>query len=235
MSTDEVTTRDVVDDELHRKLDVIIEQTTPREEPPHDLLEVIATVLLGVAAVLTAWSVYQSSLWGGVQDTAMTNSVNETTASADLFQQADTTRSLDRTLFIELLTSRVCDEEAEGFDEFACEQINQNLSPEGFAAVEQWLDNDEFLPFGEEYEEVLYAAGNERSAQAEVFLAEADDANSTGDRYELATTLLTIVLFFAGVSIVVRWRSVRIALLVAASLFLLGAGVYLISLPLAPS
>jgi hypothetical protein len=107
--TDEGTVVAASDADLHPKLDLIIEQTKPKDSE-HDLLEVLATIILGVAAVITAWSVYQSSLWGGVQDTALTNSVNRTTESADLFQAADSTRSLDRTLFIELFTSGACDE-----------------------------------------------------------------------------------------------------------------------------
>jgi hypothetical protein len=102
-------------------------------------------------------------------------------------------------------------------------------------AFEQWLENDESNAFGDDYDAALYAPGEAAVEEAAVYFAEAEEANATGDRYELATTILTIVLFFAGISLVVRWRSVRIVLLAAAGAFLLGGAVYLLNLPLAPS
>lgn len=43
----------------------------PRDEvqaADHDPIELIATILLGLAAVVIAWATFQSALWGGRQD-----------------------------------------------------------------------------------------------------------------------------------------------------------------------
>ena len=116
-------------------------------------MDLSATALLGLAAVLIAWGSYQSTLWGGVQDRLLTESVNTTTQATDLLQQADTIRSLDQVLFVELFSSGVCDE---GADVAVCDQIFANMSTDGVEAVEGWLTNDDLAPFGEAYDEALY-------------------------------------------------------------------------------
>ena len=96
-------------------------------------LDLSATFLLGFAAVLIAWGSYQSTLWGGVQDRLLTESVNTTTQATDRLQQADTIRSLDQVLFVELFSSGVCEEEGDGA---ICDQIFANMSADGVEAVE---------------------------------------------------------------------------------------------------
>ena len=172
----------------------------PVEEPAersadqgHDNLEAAATVLLGLAALLIAWSVYQSGLWDGRQAAAQTMSVNTTTESVDELQIADTTKALDQTLFIEMFTSGSCDDE--GGDDFVCDQIFANMSPEGEAAVNAWFDNDDLVPVeSEAYLDALYAEGNELAEEGVRFFEEAGQANQNGDDYDLASTVLTLVV-----------------------------------------
>ena len=40
-----------------------------------DYVELVAAILLGLAAVVIAWSTYQAALWGGLQDEGYTESV----------------------------------------------------------------------------------------------------------------------------------------------------------------
>jgi hypothetical protein len=68
---------------------------------------------------------------------------------------------------------------------------------------------------------------------SEQFFDEAGEANENGDEFELASTILTIVLFFAGISVVIIDRRISWALLGVASLLLVGATAYVVSLPLA--
>lgn len=208
--------------------DAVEGEPAASSERQHDTLEVIATIMLGFAAVLIAVSTYQSALWGGEQDKATTSSVRFTTQSTDLFQEADSTFSLDQLLFIEVFTSGACDE---GGDDFVCEQIFANMSEPGVVAVEEWFDNDQLLPFdSDEYNDALYGEAQALADEADVQFARAAEANENGDQFELASTILTISLFFAGVSIVLHSRRVRITLLVVAGGFLIGGAISMATL-----
>jgi len=201
-----------------------------RDDTRSHQLDVVATILLGLAAVLVAWGAYQSSLWGGVQDRLLTESVNATTQATDLFQQADTTRALDQTLFIELFTSGACDHDETAF---ICEQIYANMSPEGTRAIEQWLENDDVAPFGDTYNNALYANGDDLLLEADNLFASANDANSNGDDYSLAVTLLTVTLFFAGLSVTIDAVRARVVLLITGFGFLAGGTIFMATLPFA--
>jgi hypothetical protein len=198
-----------------------------------DVTELVAALLLGLAAVTIAWSTYQSALWGGQQDEAYTESVREANNAVDLLQAADTIRTLDQSLFVGVLTSGVCDEGEQG-DEVACEQVLANMSDEGAAAVDEWLISSESKPFeSPAYLDTLYGQGEDAKLVSEQFFEEAGEANENGDNYELASAILTTVLFLAGISVVLDDGRIRWALLGAASLLLIGATTYVVSLPLA--
>ena len=178
--------------------------------------------------MLVAWGAYQSSLWGGVQDRLLTESVNATTQATDLFQQADTTRALDQTLFIELFTSGACDHDETAF---ICEQIYANMSAEGTRAIEQWLENDAVAPFGDTYNNALYANGDDLLLEADNLFASANDANSNGDDFSLAVSLLTVTLFFAGLSVTIDAVRARVVLLITGFGFLAGGTIFMATLP----
>lgn len=198
-----------------------------------DLVEIVAAVLLGLAAMAIAWSTYQAGLWGGQQDEAYTESVRAANNAVDLLQAADTVRTLDQSLFVEVLTSGVCDEGERG-DEVVCQRVLANMSPAGAAAVDEWLSSGDSNPFeSPAYLEALYGAGEAEKLVSAQFFEEGGAANENGDNYELASTILTAVLFFAGISLVVIGDAIRWTLLGIAGLLLIGATGYVASLPLA--
>jgi hypothetical protein len=198
-----------------------------------DLVEIVAAVLLGLAAMAIAWSTYQSELWGGQQDEAYTESVRAANNAVDMLQAADTARTLDQSLFVEILTSGVCGEGERG-DEVVCQRVLANMSPEGAAAVNEWLSSGDSNPFeSPAYVKALYGAGEAEQIMSEQFFEEGGEANENGDNYELASTILTAVLFFAGISLVVVGDAIRWALLGSAGLLLIGATGYIAGLPLA--
>jgi hypothetical protein len=70
-------------------------------------------------------------------------------------------------------------------------------------------------------------------AVSQQFFEEAGEANENGDDYELASTILTAVLFFGGISVVLDDTRIAWALLTGAGVLFIGASVYVASLPLA--
>jgi len=202
------------------------------DRPGYDMVEVAATVLLGVAAVAIAWATFQSGLWGGQQDEAYTESVREANNAVDLLQVADTVRAFDQSLFVEVLISGVCNGD-EPNDEAVCEQVLASMSDEGAAAIEEWLGSERAAsPFDSTtYLEALSTPAEEAKAASERLFAEGAAANENGDNYDLASTILTVVLFFAGIAAVLGDRRVSWALLATAGVLLIGAIAYMISLP----
>ena len=97
-----------------------------------------------------------------------------------------------------------------------------------------WLLNGDSSPFeSPAYLESLYGQGASELANSERFFEEAGKADDNGDNYEIAAMILTVVLFFAGISLVVRARGVTWALLGISGLLLIGTITYMTSLPLA--
>jgi hypothetical protein len=204
-----------------------------REGPDYDAVEIFAAVLLGLAAMAIAWSTYQSALWGGQQDEAYTESVREANNAVDQLQAADTIRTLDQSLFVEVLTSGVCSDGGQA-DDVACDQILSNMSDEGAVAVGRWLDGEVSNPFEDStYLEVLYGPGDAARLTSDEYFADGGAANQHGDNYELVTTILTAVMFFAGISLVIGGIRTRWALLAVATLLFLGSVAYGVSLPIA--
>jgi type II secretory pathway pseudopilin PulG len=208
------------------------DQQESDDKASHDVLEVIATVVLGIAITLIAWNALQSSLWSGEQAKATTDAVLTSNASNDSYQLADGIKTLDQLLFVEIFTSGVCDD-GENADDVACDQIVNNMSLPGQEALIAWFDNDELLPFDSEaYGVELYSEAEALDVESNDFVVAADQANTNADRYDTASTTLATVLFFAGISLVIAWRRLRIVLLGIASVILIGSAVYVATLPI---
>jgi hypothetical protein len=198
-------------------------------------------LLLGLVAVGIAFSSYQSSLWGGEQDKALTDSVLASNESVDLLQHGDTNLSSDQALFTVMLTSGDCGElgdlldldlDAVVDDFTSCGQIVLGLSLGGLEAVRVWQSNDELYPFStDEYLDYVYEDGEKAQEASSGFLEDAHKWNKNGDDYELASTFLTIALFFAGISFVFSRTAIRWSLLVGSTTVLVGSVAFLLSLP----
>jgi hypothetical protein len=197
------------------------------------VLEVVAAVVLGFAVLAIAWGSMQSALWGGQQASATTESVLLSNEANDRFQEADGIKTLDQVLFVEFLVT--CTEEGNTSTDFSCEQIVANLSDPGGEALDVWsASEDQFLVFDtDEYLDALYGEADVVSIESRAQFDLAAEANTNGDGYETASSAFATVLFFAGISLVISSGRVRRVLLGAATVSLIAAGGYLLSLPLA--
>jgi hypothetical protein len=192
-------------------------------------LEFFAAVVLGLAAIAVAWASFQSSLWGGIQDSKLTESVLVGNEATDAFQQGDTIQSLDQVLFVEYLTLTFS-----GGDPDLAEFVLSNMSPEGQAATAEWFESDLERPFDSEtYQNALYSTGLELQEDSAGLFEEAATANENADKYDLATTILALVLFFAGIATLISRREVTMALLGVSAVLLVGSVIYVLTLPTA--
>jgi len=176
-------------------------------------LDLVATILLAVATVLTAWSAFQSSQWGGVQAIAYSTAARERAES----NQAATLAGQETTIDVMLFTDWLAALHEEGdallpepyvpdpgqYSGFLFERFRPEFKP----AVHAWLAEDPLTdpaappsPFAmDEYvlasttESVRLDKASERSA------ALARVAIERKDRYVLATVMCASVLFFSGI------------------------------------
>jgi hypothetical protein len=84
-----------------------------------------------------------------------------------------------------------------------------------------------------QYRLAAAARANVLSNEADDLYQEGTDAKGNDDDYILSTVFFAAVLFFAGISLRVDWRRLRIAVLVFATAMLLGGLVFVITLPIA--
>ena len=196
-------------------------------------LDWVATALLALATVATAWSAYQSRQWTGEQAqgysraTAKRIAVNRESAVANRQLQ------IDVATFIQWVdaTARQ-DAELAGFYRA---RFREEFKP-AFAA---WLatqpltsPNAPRTPFAmpayrlatsEEADRLdLAAAADSETAKA---------ANERANNYMLAVVLFASSVFFAGMSAKLRTRNARITLLAIGGVLFLGTVVWLATLP----
>lgn len=196
--------------------------------------ELIASILLALATVATAWSGYQAARWGGVQATryaqASTARIESTRASTSGGQLVQ----IDVGLFTEFVNAF-----ADG-DEGRMEFYEQRFREEFVPAFDAWMATDPInnpeAPKGPfempQYVVHDFVRADELVLQAGAFFDEANEANETSDLYILNTVVLASVLFFAG--LIARFKSnlARYVILLAA-IAMLAVGVFnLFSLPI---
>ncbi len=209
-------------------------------------IELVATVFLAIATVLTAWSAFQSAKWSGVQAINFSAANAVRTESARASDLANTQRAVDVDTFVAWVSAVAAERGVapagrpyrpeEGTESgFLYDRFRDEFKP----AVEAWLATRPLLdpaapatPF--QMPEYQLAA----DAEAERLVQESEDrrdnalaANQRSDNYVLLTVLFASVLLFAGVSTKLRGRRAQQVLLVTAGVLLMGAAVTLVTFP----
>ncbi|MGA7758377.1 MAG: hypothetical protein WCA90_12325 [Ilumatobacteraceae bacterium] len=217
-----------------------------------DLFELLATVLLALAAVSTAWAGFQSAKWGGVQATNFSQAGAARTESVRFSTLAGQQSSVDVTTFFNWLEAVVDDIDrgdieaptdattyqptAQTLSGFTYERFRDEFRP----AVDAWLATNPFIEDGApatpfQMDEYRLAADEESERlllAAEDRASDAGDANQTSDNYVLTAVLFASALFFAALSSkLVRARFKTASLVIAATVFL-GTTIYVLSLPI---
>ena len=188
-------------------------------ETPHDRAEnrlsLFATIFLGLAATLTAFSAYQGALKDGEALAGYTESTSALTEANRLNAQATQIQTGDRQLFVEYATT--LQDDAPAAAETA-EYLITLMRPELVEAIEWWLATDEAVtPFdeidGNPYTLAELEQAEQKSAESATAFDEAAEADDTGDDFELATVLLAITLFFGGIATLFSRYAVSVSLL----------------------
>jgi len=173
-------------------------------------MELLSVMLLALIIVFTAWSAYQSTLWGGIQTFKLVdvNAANRQAAELNL-QQGQYTM-IDVMMFTEYVNAVNNDDQK--LSDFYFERFRPDFKP----AVQAWLDTNPFdnpnappHPFVmKEYKRTFAEQAEQKLKIAESKMDEAQQANQNSDNYVLFTVIYASILFLG--SIATKFSSVRL-------------------------
>jgi hypothetical protein len=203
---------------------------TRREER---LLELVATVILALATLGTAWSGYQATRWNGVQASDYVTASGSRVEATKAMTTAGQDRLFDSQVFSQWLNA------LHAGDQVLATLYEHRFREEFRPAFEAWLATHPFTnadaPPGPLYMPEYVSEAARRSAeledQAAAMFEVGQQANETSDQYVLNTVFLASALFLAGIAGRFEWRAARIAILVTSAIAL-GVGlVNIVRLP----
>ena len=178
-------------------------------------LELIATVLLALATVATAWSSYQASRWNAEQAKAAAgaNALRISSAKSDALANAET--QIDVATFTSWADAYARHETV--LADFYLERVRPEFKP----ALDAWIATKPLLnpkaprtPFVmPQYQVGARADAQRADAQAAVFTALALRDVQRSTNYILCAVLFAAALFFAGMSARLSSTTMRRALL----------------------
>lgn len=200
-----------------------------------DRLELIAGLILALAAVLAAWSAYQNARWGGHQAAATSMAATLRTSAAQATSIAAAELDVDVQSFIAWLGA------ASAGDPASAQAFRDRMRDPFKVVFDRWLltappgvippgtpiDTDAYDEMASEGARLAVQAND----LADLEIAKAAQANQTGDNFVLVTVIMAMVLFFAGIATRFGDRRVRRGLVAMAGVLLVGGTLFMLSLP----
>ncbi|MEZ5373636.1 MAG: hypothetical protein R2704_13065 [Microthrixaceae bacterium] len=206
------------------------EATTPAEprdsrEVAHkkDTLELFAVALMALTAVMTAWSAFEASKWGGVMSINFAEAGATRTESIRASNLANQQFAVDVSLFTEFA-------DATANDQPELATFYRNRFPDRLAvATDAWLETKPFQtddapssPFDmDDYVLEANIEAEDLQNQADQKSEDARTANQDGDNYTITSVLFATVILLAALSGKVRTlRTARLLLGLSVVLFI---------------
>lgn len=225
--------------------------TKGREPAPgsFDWVDLISTLVMAIAALLTAWSAYQSDQWGDTVSFTLAQGTAVRAEATRAYARAGQLTEIDVSSFF-AWTEAVQFDVAEGridpdsrFEPHPgtlAGFIYQRFRPEFRVAVDAWLETDPVAnpaapstPFElDEYRISKEADGLRLEEEADRLYAEAQAADANDDKYVLTTIAFAAIFLFAGMSTKMRSRLSQNLMLGFGILFLIGATAFLFTIPI---
>jgi hypothetical protein len=213
--------------------------TETHEAPPPDRferrLEFGAVLLLALTTLATAWCGYQAARWSGEQSQHYARASATRIKAQQAATRAGQLRIDDLLYFNGWLDAR------EAGDAPLAAIYRARFRPEFVPAFRAWIaerpfTNPRAIPgplYMPQYRSADLARSAKLDAAADDLYQEGTAAKSYDDKYILSTVFFAAVLFFAGISLRLDWRPLRIAVLAMALALLTGGVVFVLTLPVA--
>jgi hypothetical protein len=202
-----------------------------------DYAELVATVLLSLAAVATAWSGYQATRWNGEQAKASSRT-NAIRVEAARYQGlAESQTQVDVATFIQWVDAYALDRQE--LVDFYFKRFRKEFRP----AVNAWLatrplknPKAPLTPFAmPQYKLAAAAEARRLDAEAEISSATVRRNIQRGSNYVLGVVLFSVSLFFAGMSTKLTDRRLRTITLTLGCLVFLGTLIWIATSPVSLS
>jgi hypothetical protein len=214
-----------------------------------DRIELLATIVMAAAAILTAWAAFQSAKWSGIQAIEFSKANAARIESTRLDTRAGQLTSIDVNVFLSWLEA-VNNELNDGLPvvtEDGYEPIEGTLSSffydrmrdEFKPALEAWLDSKPLA--NPDAPATPFATEDYRLADAEAADAKLDEAgqhtdlalqaNQNSDNHVLTAVALALAIFFGGVSSKLAAQRNRWIAIGLATVIFIGAAITLGALP----
>ena len=197
------------------------------------LVELGATLLLALAAVVTAWCSYQATRWNGEQ------ARSAAAASATRFQAVRASDLANSQTEVDVATfTQWVDAYAQDQTELA-DFYRARSRPEFAPAVEAWIatrplvnEDAPLTPFRmPEYHLAARAEAEQLDKQAEVLAADVRQDIQRASNYVLGVVLCAVALFFAGISTKLTAPALRLTTLLVGCTVFLGAAIWVSTFP----
>jgi hypothetical protein len=199
--------------------------------------ELVATVLLAVAAVATAWASYQSARWHGEQARAQSASIAARVESTRAANVANRQGQIDVALFTQWVDAYARNEtELAAF-------YDKRFRPEFKPAFNAWVatrprknPSAPLSPFAmPQYKLAANAAADRLEVKAAAASQRAGAFIQRADDYSLAVVLFASSLFFAGISTRLRSSTSRMVILGLGCALFLGSVIWIATFPVSLS
>jgi hypothetical protein len=196
-------------------------------------LELIAVILLGLAATATAWGAFQAGQYDGQMLTAFTEA-NLSLNDANAYYSEGTQTYIEDELIFLRYVEAINEDDIE-----LASYLRESLMSEQLVSAIEWWETDgaEFdTPFVEEnpnYVIESYTLADDLSAATDASFEEGESANEIGDKYNLITVLLAAALFVLGIATSFKVLPVRIGLIAIGTVIFVGSTVWMLTLPIA--
>jgi hypothetical protein len=205
----------------------------PKGRRSQDWREFVAVLLLSVTAILTAWSGFQSSKWGGAMSISFSQASSARIEAARLEGVGNRKQTIQVLLFTQWLQAYQTEDET-------LADFLQARFPEPLATTfPKWLEGRPLInpdapatPFDmPEYTIPELVASTEADNRADANFAQALRNNQRGDNYTVLTVAFATVLFFAALSGRMRTDRAQWAFLVLGLVGFLAASSLLLAFP----
>jgi hypothetical protein len=197
----------------------VAEAPLPGEQSENDRYyrraELLAAILLSIAALLTSYASFQGQLWDGEQATNYALAEQTRTTASTHAMIADQHNGVDAIIFSQWLAAFA------SHNERLAEFYRLRFRPEFRTVFEQWIatrplvnPNAPPTPFhmpGYLQQSTQTAKATER--KADQYFAAGQRANQIGDAYGQSTVIFALALFMGGITQTFNTRRTRIMLL----------------------
>jgi len=200
----------------------------------NDRLELMATLLLAIAAVATAWSSYQATRWSGEQtkQSSRTNAIRINAARAQSLSEAQ--KQVDVATFSQWVDAYALDRTE--LRDFYFKRFRKEFKP----AVVAWIatkpitnPDAPLTPFAmPQYRLAAEQEARRLDAEAEVSSALVQRDIQRQSNYVLGVVLFAVSLFFAGVSTKLGERRFKAVILTCGWVIFLATVVWVATSPI---